>query len=77
MRSIAVAMAAIWLVKWIDERRNPNADRRVTWRTPLVAPTLILVVVYILELLMSVAPRTSLLGSINACRGPTPTSRTS
>lgn len=69
VRSIAVAMAAIWLVKWIDERRNPNADRRVTWRTPLVAPTLILVVVYILSSLMSVAPRTSLLGSYQRLQG--------
>ncbi|MDW8351025.1 MAG: tetratricopeptide repeat protein [Anaerolineae bacterium] len=69
LRSIALVMAAAWLVKWIEELRNPHRDRSVTWRTPLVLPTLITVVVYVLSTALSVAPRTSLLGSYQRLQG--------
>lgn len=69
LRSIALVMAMAWLVKWVEEWRNPNRDRSVTWRTPLVLPTLIVVVVYMLSTALSVAPRTSLLGSYQRLQG--------
>jgi tetratricopeptide (TPR) repeat protein len=69
LRSIALFMAAVWLVKWIEELRNPNRDRSVTWRTPLVLPTLITIVVYMVSTALSVAPRTSLLGSYQRLQG--------
>ena len=69
LRSIALVMAMAWLVKWIEEMRNPNRDRGVTWRTPLVLPTLIMVVVYMISTALSVAPRTSLLGSYQRLQG--------
>ncbi|MCS6772957.1 MAG: O-antigen ligase family protein [Thermoflexales bacterium] len=69
LRSIALVMAAAWLVKWIEERRNPARERVVSWRTPLVLPTLVLVVVYLLSTALSVAPRTSLLGSYQRLQG--------
>lgn len=69
VRSIALAMCVFWLVKWIEERKNPARDRRVTWRTPLALPTMILVVVYMLSTALSVAPRTSLLGSYQRLQG--------
>lgn len=69
LRSIALFMAMAWMVKWIEELRNPNRDRRVTWRTPLVLPTLITVVVYMISTALSIAPRTSLLGSYQRLQG--------
>lgn len=69
LRSIALFMTMVWLVKWIEELRNPNRDRSVTWRTPLVLPTLIIVVVYMISTALSIAPRTSLLGSYQRLQG--------
>ncbi|MGQ9814295.1 MAG: tetratricopeptide repeat protein [Candidatus Roseilinea sp.] len=69
VRSIALMMAIAWLVKWVEDRRHPAPEARVTWRTPLVLPTLILVAVYMISSLLSVAPRTSLLGSYQRLQG--------
>lgn len=69
VRSIALMMAVAWLVKWVEDRRHPAPEARVTWRTPLVLPTLILVAVYMISSLLSVAPRTSLLGSYQRLQG--------
>ena len=49
LRSIALFMATAWLIKWFEERKNPNRDAGLTWRTPLVIPTLIMVVVYMIS----------------------------
>lgn len=70
VRSIALVMAAIWLVKWVEERRNRSADGpRITWRTPLILPTMIMVIVYMISTALSVGPRTSLLGSYQRLQG--------
>ncbi len=69
VRSIALMMAAFWLIKWFEERKNPTPGRAITWRTPLLLPTMILVVVYMLSTALSVAPRTSLLGSYQRLQG--------
>lgn len=69
LRSIAIVMALAWLVKWIEERANPQRDRWLNLRTPLVLPTLLLVVVYLISTVFSVAPRTSLLGSYQRLQG--------
>jgi tetratricopeptide (TPR) repeat protein len=69
LRSIALFMALAWLVRWIEEFRNPGRDRGITWRTPLVLPTLVLIVVYMISTALSVAPRTSLLGSYQRLQG--------
>jgi tetratricopeptide (TPR) repeat protein len=69
VRAIALVMATAWLVKWIEERRNSNRESRITWRTPLVLPTLIMVAIYMISTALSVAPRTSLLGSYQRLQG--------
>jgi tetratricopeptide (TPR) repeat protein len=69
LRSIAIVMALAWLVKWIEERANPQRGRQVTLRTPLVLPTLLMVVVYLISTVLSVAPWTSLLGSYQRLQG--------
>ncbi|MFN3705621.1 MAG: hypothetical protein ACK4WM_06485 [Thermoflexales bacterium] len=69
LRSIALFMALVWLVKWIEERLNPLRERAITWRTPLALPTLLTVVIYMVSTALSVAPRTSLLGSYQRLQG--------
>ncbi len=69
LRTVAVIMAAVWLVKWIEERSAGRREPGFTWRTPLVFPTLFLVVVYLLSTLLSITPRVSLLGSYQRLQG--------
>jgi tetratricopeptide (TPR) repeat protein len=63
LRTVAVIMAAVWLVKIVEERASGRREMGFTWRTPLVLPTLFMVVVYLLSTLLSVTFWVSLLGS--------------
>ena len=75
LRSIALLMAVVWLVRWIDQRgwRRVRAlkwgGKEAFWRKPLVLPVLSLVVVYLLATLFSITPRVSLLGSYQRLQG--------
>lgn len=76
LRSIALVMSGVWLVRWAEEwasRRNrdeeENRERRITWRTPLVLPTLLTVVAYLISTLFSVTPFISLIGSYQRLQG--------
>src|SRR5512135_3290088 len=63
VRSIAVVMSIAWLVKSVEGLvQSPRPRSEITWRTPLVIPTLILVAAYIISTIFSVAPSTSLWG---------------
>ncbi|RMF26697.1 MAG: hypothetical protein D6759_19135, partial [Chloroflexi bacterium] len=69
VRSIAVVMAAAWLVRWAEERSSGRSGSRLSLRTPLVLPTLLLVVAYLISTLFSVTPRVSLWGSYQRLQG--------
>ncbi len=69
LRTVAVIMAAVWVVKLIEERTSGQCEVRFTWRTPLVFPTLFTVVVYLLSTILSVTFRVSLLGSYQRLQG--------
>jgi tetratricopeptide (TPR) repeat protein len=72
LRSIAVFMVVAWLIKSIEEvRRSPDRESssRVSWRTALVLPTLVLAVIYLLTTLTSVTRFTSLWGSYQRLQG--------
>ena len=69
LRTIAVIMAAAWVVKFIEEQRGGRIDVGFTWRTPLVFPTLFMVVVYLLSTAFSVTSRVSLFGSYQRLQG--------
>jgi len=69
LRTVALIMAAVWAVKYIEERLSGRGEVGVTWRTPLVFPTLFTVVVYLLSTVLSVTPRVSLLGSYQRLQG--------
>jgi tetratricopeptide (TPR) repeat protein len=70
VRSLALVMVGAWLVKWLEERgRNLDRPDRVTWRTPLMLPTLLFVGVYVIASLLSVVPRVSIFGSYQRLQG--------
>jgi tetratricopeptide (TPR) repeat protein len=70
VRSLALIMVGAWIVKWLEERgRNPDRPDRVTWRTPLMLPTLVFVIVYIIASALSIVPRVSILGSYQRLQG--------
>ena len=49
LRTVAVIMAAVWVIKLIEERVGGQHEVGFTWRTPLVFPTLFMVIVYLLS----------------------------
>jgi tetratricopeptide (TPR) repeat protein len=79
LRSIALMMAVAWIIKvvevgsWRLEVRSGALSLSKGWksvlRTPLVLPTLLLAMVYVLATLASVTPRVSLWGSYVRLQG--------
>ncbi|MGD2207747.1 MAG: O-antigen ligase family protein, partial [Anaerolineae bacterium] len=76
LRSIALVMSVAWVIRVVEDRRagRERGEPRVSfWRrvveTPMVLPTVSLVLVYIVSTLMSVVPRVSLLGSYQRLQG--------
>lgn len=81
LRTVAVIMAVVWLVKYIEERASGQHEigpalslskgkaEGLTWRTPLMFPTLFTVVVYLLSTALSVTFWISLLGSYQRLQG--------
>jgi tetratricopeptide (TPR) repeat protein/O-antigen ligase len=68
MRTVAGIMAAAWLVKWFDQltARPPAATSQHalrSLRSPLAVPTLLVVAVYLISTIASIAPRVSFLGA--------------
>jgi tetratricopeptide (TPR) repeat protein len=69
LRTLALVMAAVWLVKVIEERAHGRSDADFSWRTPLVMPTLFTVAIYLVSTLLSVNPWVSFFGSYQRLQG--------
>lgn len=69
LRTLALIMAAVWLVKYIEKRSSGPYEIGISWRTPLVFPTLFTIIVYILTTVLSVTPWVSFLGSYQRLQG--------
>ncbi|MCA9952593.1 MAG: O-antigen ligase family protein [Anaerolineales bacterium] len=75
LRSIALFMSAVWLVRFIDQRGWQKLTtlrwngRHAFWRKPLVLPILALVAIYLISTLFSITPRVSFLGSYQRLQG--------
>ncbi|MGD2144798.1 MAG: hypothetical protein PVF54_10005, partial [Anaerolineae bacterium] len=63
LRTIALMMAVVWLVKLIEERSHGLGGIGFSWQTPLVYPTLFTVAVYVISTVLAVNPWVSLFGS--------------
>lgn len=70
VRSLALIMVGAWIIKWLEERRALRTGTdRVTWRTPLMLPTLLFMGFYLIASLLSVVPRVSIFGSYQRLQG--------
>lgn len=77
IRSIAVLMAFIWLVRFIDQKGwqqiswlNPRpAGQQSIWKMPFILPIFLLVLIYLISTLFSIAPRISWAGSYQRLQG--------
>ena len=75
LRSIAVFMLAIWLVKFVEQRGWERLnwlkwrDPASIWRMPFVLPVAIIVLVYLLSTIFSITPTVSWAGSYQRLQG--------
>ena len=79
LRSLALVMAGAWLIRVIEDWRSgrnvakPDTAPVPTWKrfykTPLVLPTLLLVLIYLISTAFSITWRISLLGSYQRLQG--------
>ncbi|MFZ5918882.1 MAG: tetratricopeptide repeat protein [Chloroflexota bacterium] len=79
VRSVAVLMIAVWLIRLIEqagagEATSEGSTPKATWGalvrgTPLVLPTLLLAGVYLFATLLSISDRVSLWGSYQRLQG--------
>ncbi len=69
VRSIALVMAAAWIVRVIDSRLRPPAGEPGRMPRALLWPTLLLVAAYVLATLVSIAPWASFFGSYQRGQG--------
>lgn len=78
LRSLALIALIAWVVKQVEglrlrrggnEEVEPEKNRMVWWRRPLVLPILALAGVYLLSTFLSVTPRTSFWGSYQRLQG--------
>lgn len=75
LRSIALMMSVMWLVKFVDLQSWKDLswlrwqDENSIWKKPFVLPVFLLILSYLISTLFSVAPRTSLVGSYQRLQG--------
>lgn len=76
LRSIAVMMLAVWLVKFVEQRRWEGVAQRLAphsagsiWRMPFILPVGLLALVYLVSNIFSVTPAISWAGSYQRLQG--------
>ncbi|MCA9980496.1 MAG: O-antigen ligase family protein, partial [Anaerolineales bacterium] len=75
IRSLAVFMVAVWLIKFIDSEQwrdwswlNWKSEKAI-WRVPFVLPVVALAIVYLVSTIFSVTPTVSWAGSYQRLQG--------
>jgi tetratricopeptide (TPR) repeat protein len=69
LRVLAVVMAALWLVRYLEEKLKGREPLRFSWRTPLVLPALLTMLIYLVSSAFSLVPYTSIMGSYQRLQG--------
>ncbi len=69
LRALAVVMAVLWLVRLLEEVLHKGAPLRFSWRTPMVLPALVMMVIYLASSAFSLVPYTSIVGSYQRLQG--------
>ncbi len=69
LRSLATIMAMVWLVRFVEMKMHGESPLRFTWRTPMVAAALVMMIVYLISSAFSLVPYTSIVGSYQRLQG--------
>lgn len=75
LRSLAVFMVAVWLIKFVEQRGWERLnwlkwrDKSSIWRMPFVLPVFLIVIVYLVSTIFSVTPGVSWAGSYQRLQG--------
>ncbi len=69
LRTLAVVMAILWIVRFVDGALRGDEELRISWKTPMVLPALSTMVVYLLSSVLSLVPYTSFVGSYQRLQG--------
>lgn len=69
LRALTVFMAVVWIVRFVERLALGEKPLRFSWRTPLVLPALLTMLVYLLSSLFSLVPYTSFIGSYQRLQG--------
>ncbi len=69
LRALAVVMACLWLVRFLEARFHKTSALRFSWRTPMVLPALLTMAIYLISSAFSLVPYTSFIGSYQRLQG--------
>lgn len=69
LRALAVVMAMFWITRFLDMVLRKEQPLRFSWRTPMVLPALLTMVVYLISTVFSLVPYTSFIGSYQRLQG--------
>lgn len=69
LRALTVFMSVVWLVRFVELTALGEKPLRFSWRTPLVLPALLTMLVYLISSLFSLVPYTSFIGSYQRLQG--------
>ncbi len=69
LRTIALVMAAVWVVRLVEEKLSGRQGVQITWRTPLMLPILFTILSYLISTAFSLTPYISVFGGYQRMRG--------
>ncbi len=69
LRSLAVVMAILWLIRFLEEILQQESPLRFNFKSPMVLPALITMTVYLVSSLFSLVSYTSFIGSYQRLQG--------
>jgi tetratricopeptide (TPR) repeat protein len=69
LRTIVLVMAAVWVVRLVEEKLSGRQGVQITWRTPLMLPILFTVLSYLISTAFSLTPYISIFGGYQRMRG--------
>ena len=69
LRALALVMAILWLVRFLEEWMHGKKPLRFSWQTPMVLPALLTMGIYLISSIFSLVPYTSFIGSYQRLQG--------
>jgi tetratricopeptide (TPR) repeat protein len=69
LRTLALVMSVLWLVRLVESLLHGQRPLRFSWRTPMVLAALLTMVLYLISSIFSLVPYTSFIGSYQRLQG--------